>query len=245
MFQWSRDRSNSRVNIGNEHRRKWKKRFSKRETAPSTPKAEAHMVLKLSPCPLANQSAQELRERLLSSTSLLPSAPELQLPEAGAMVTMENVFTVERAHMLVQTTQEYRRDLVDVPDPAQSYCGIIVKIADSDNQCASRVDVLWQNGWVLQGYRVGFAGTSNSEPSFDLEISEPGMADSERLFSAWEMHNKQSVFQARDETSTNGSARVGDTISTQGEEVLHDVVKTPWRAIARKFFTRVKSSPTA
>lgn len=212
----------------------------------------SHMVLKLLSRRLGSQDAQDSppsRERLLSTTSLHPSAPGLTLPEVGQLVSMENVATVELAHMLVQTTDKYRRDLGDVPDPAERCSGIIVQVVelqDSKKQRASRVDVLWDNGRLLQGYRVGFAGSSKAQAAFDLEIAAASGPGSESLLSAWEQRKSKHTTEATDPAS-NAAVKVEDAvISTDGEKMRQTAAEKPrWLARLGKIFTRSASSSSA
>jgi hypothetical protein len=106
------------------------------------------------------------------------SAAEMDDLLPGTLVTPENVHTFANAQVLVRTTDSYRQALAPVPDPAAQCVGIVIKVhADQCDKKGNglRVDVLWDNGRPMQGYRVAFA------KAFDLEAAEaaePRDADS-------------------------------------------------------------------
>jgi hypothetical protein len=146
------------------------------------------MVLKL--LTLASFKKDSKCDRLLShsTSSHGPSAPELPAEDQPQLVTADNVRKFEQERTLVSTTSKYRSDLRNVADPALHCRGIIVaveEVVDRKGNLASRVDVLYDNGQLLQGYRVGFAGSSKGEPAFDLETSSQSKVVAERLASAW------------------------------------------------------------
>ena len=130
--------------------------------------------------PLSGACTEPLPVRSMTSPSIAARSPGLgaadldDLPP-GTLVTPENVYAFANAQVLVRTTDKYRQALAPVPDPAAQCVGIVVKV--NADQCDKkgdglRVDVLWDNGRPMQGYRVAFA------KAFDLEAAEPRDADS-------------------------------------------------------------------
>lgn len=180
------------------------------------------MVLRL--LPIASFKKKDAnRDRLLSSSTSShgPSAPELPAAEHAHLITAENVRLFEQARTLVSTTSKYRMDLGDVADPALHCRGIIVaveELTDRKGHLAFRVDVLYDNGQLLQGYRVGFTGSSTGEPAFDLETSSQSKVVAEHLASAWSdmLAAKGKAEPAEVQTSGSGSEPTDDGTSRRG-----------------------------
>uniref|UniRef100_A0A7S4P4H5 Uncharacterized protein n=1 Tax=Guillardia theta TaxID=55529 RepID=A0A7S4P4H5_GUITH len=83
--------------------------------------------------------------------------------KVGELIREDNVAFARHSRTFVKTNQSYRMAL-DCADPAEFCVGVIL----SFSQCpeAMRCDVLWDNGKVLKGYRVGFQG------AYDLEVAD-------------------------------------------------------------------------
>jgi hypothetical protein len=92
----------------------------------------------------------------------------------GTLVSPANVHMFYNHQIRVRTTLAYRTALGSVADPAATCVGVVVKInahqVDHHGN-GMRVDVLWDNGRPLQGYRVGYA------KAHDLEAAEPRKPD--------------------------------------------------------------------
>jgi len=92
-----------------------------------------------------------------------------EIVSPGTLVTPANVHMFLSHKIRVQTTLAYRTALGSVADPAATCVGVVVMInahqVDHHGN-GMRVDVLWDNGRPLQGYRVGYA------KAHDLEAAE-------------------------------------------------------------------------
>ena len=139
----------------------------------------APLVQPSPPAPYAARGPYGTPSGIKQSPGMLARSPclgatDLEDLPPGTVVTMDNVHTFSNHQILVRTTEAYRQALAPVQDPAASCVGIIVKV--NADQCDKkgnglRVDVLWDNGRPMQGYRVAFA------KAFDLEAAETREAD--------------------------------------------------------------------
>jgi hypothetical protein len=108
--------------------------------------------------------AQALRE--------FPNGTDADM-EPGTLVTPDNVSLFVSTQVLVRTTDSYRNALVAAGsvDPAKECFGVIVKVRDDkEEETGFRVQVMWNNGRPLQGYRVGV------QNKFDLESANVAVA---------------------------------------------------------------------
>jgi len=124
-----------------------------------------------------HSTTSPIKAHRMSPKVVLPNDPHAQAVAQlapGRLVTADNVQLFYNHQILVRTTSSYRTALGSVVDPAAQCVGVVIKI--NRNQVdkhgnGMRVDVLWDNGRPLQGYRVGYA------KAYDLEAAPPREPD--------------------------------------------------------------------
>lgn len=86
-------------------------------------------------------------------------------PVGQALTSMEEARIFLRDRILVRTSQAYQQAIHPAVDPAKDCVGRVVAVSAADEQGFGRVDVVWDLGMTLQGYRIGI------QSAFDLETA--------------------------------------------------------------------------